>query len=140
GGFTEGRKSRKHFGALVLGCYDDDGQLNYIGHTGGGFGERQLSTLTNMLTPLRREHSPFKVSPKTNMPVTWVEPEVVVDVIFRGWTESGILRQPVFSAVRDELDAKSIRRMGMDGRHPTGDGLEELREEPPKLSSGTEEE
>ncbi len=42
GGFTEPRGSRTNFGALVLGVYDQ-GKLTYIGHTGGGFKDKDLA-------------------------------------------------------------------------------------------------
>jgi hypothetical protein len=35
-GFTEGKGSRKHFGALLLGGYQNGG-LPYFGHSGTGF-------------------------------------------------------------------------------------------------------
>jgi hypothetical protein len=38
-GFTEGKGSRKHFGALLLGVYRN-GKLRYLGHSGTGFSER----------------------------------------------------------------------------------------------------
>jgi ATP-dependent DNA ligase len=38
-GFTEGKGSRKHFGALPLGAYRN-GKLPYFGHSGTGFSER----------------------------------------------------------------------------------------------------
>src|SRR5439155_21560457 len=39
GGFTGPRASRKYFGALLVGVYED-GKLVYTGHVGGGFDER----------------------------------------------------------------------------------------------------
>src|SRR3989475_4051307 len=41
GGFTEPRGGRKHFGALIVGVYEE-GQFVYAGHVGGGFDERSL--------------------------------------------------------------------------------------------------
>src|SRR4029077_2900340 len=38
-GFTEGKGSRKHFGALPLGAYRN-GKLPYFGHSGTGSSER----------------------------------------------------------------------------------------------------
>lgn len=109
GGYTQGRNSRRHFGALVLGVYDGH-DLIYVGHTGGGFDEEMLATVSQELEPLRREDCPFKDRPKTNMPVVWVAPSLVCDITFRGWTESGHLRQPVFSGLRKDLDPRSVRR------------------------------
>jgi hypothetical protein len=40
-GFTEGKGSRKHFGALLLGAYRN-GKLRYFGHSGTGFSEKGL--------------------------------------------------------------------------------------------------
>lgn len=119
GGYTEPRNSRKHFGALVLGvCEDDD--LVYVGHTGGGFNEAGLESLLKKLEPLKRETSPFREPPKTNMPVTWVEPKIVCRVTFRGWTESGNLRQPVFFGMCPNVDVDSVRRT--QTTHEQGDG------------------
>src|SRR5258708_27392927 len=40
-GFTEGKGSRKHLGALLLGAYRN-GKLHYFGHAGTGFSEKGL--------------------------------------------------------------------------------------------------
>lgn len=119
GGYTEPRNSRKHFGALVLGVYDGD-DLVYIGHTGGGFDEASLDRLMGKLEPLRRESCPFVDLPKTNMPVTWVQPEIVCDVVFRGWTDSALLRQPVFKSLRPDVDPGDVYRDAPDAtpKHP----------------------
>src|SRR5690606_2006940 len=41
-GFTEPRGSRKKFGALILGKFDN-GELIYCGHTGTGFNQKKLN-------------------------------------------------------------------------------------------------
>ncbi len=43
-GFTEGKGSRKHLGALLLGAYRN-GKLHYFGHAGTGFSEKGLRRL-----------------------------------------------------------------------------------------------
>jgi len=43
GGITERAGSRKYFGTLMLGVYDQ-GKLRYVGHTGAGFSDGQLKT------------------------------------------------------------------------------------------------
>src|SRR5207253_2421153 len=40
GGWTEPRQTRTYFGALLLGVYDENGNLIYVGHTGTGFNEK----------------------------------------------------------------------------------------------------
>jgi bifunctional non-homologous end joining protein LigD len=50
-GFTEGKGSRKHFGALLLGAYRK-GKLRYFGHSGTGFSEKDLKEAIDRLMPL----------------------------------------------------------------------------------------
>lgn len=106
-GFTLPRGSRKEFGALVLGIYDQ-GKLKYIGHTGGGFDQKKLAALIKLLKPLITKNSPFETTPKTNMPATWVKPRVVVEVKFSEWTKEGIMRQPIYLALRPDKKATEV--------------------------------
>jgi bifunctional non-homologous end joining protein LigD len=108
-GFTEPKGNRKNYGALVLGAFEGD-ELTFIGHTGGGFSAKTLADIRERLDPLIREECPFKVEPKTNTPVTWVKPELVCEVIFHGWTDEGIMRQPVFSRLREDKAAREVVR------------------------------
>ena len=109
GGFTEPGGLRKNFGALVLGVYEKN-DLVYIGHTGGGFSEKKLAEIRLRLEPLIRPTCPFKVEPKTNRATTWVEPELVCEVAFHGWTTDGVMRQPVFMRIRDDKSAREVMR------------------------------
>jgi bifunctional non-homologous end joining protein LigD len=108
-GFTEPRGSRKYFGALVLGVFEGD-ELTYIGHSGGGFGAKNLKEVREKLDPLIQEKCPFKVEPETNTPVTWLKPKLVCEVTFSGWTEDGIMRQPVFLRLREDKAAREVVR------------------------------
>jgi bifunctional non-homologous end joining protein LigD len=108
-GFTEPRGSRKHLGALVLGVFRG-GELIYIGHAGGGFGAGMLREIREKLDPLIRKKCPFRVEPKTNTEVTWVKPQLVCEVQFHGWTEDGIMRQPVFLRLREDKKARDVVR------------------------------
>jgi bifunctional non-homologous end joining protein LigD len=117
-GFTEPRGSRKRFGALVLGAFKGD-ELIFIGHAGGGFSGKLLREIREKLDPLVRKECPFKVKPETNTPVTWVKPELVCEVIFHGWTDEGIMRQPVFSRLREDKAAREVVR-----EDPGGEGGE----------------
>jgi bifunctional non-homologous end joining protein LigD len=109
GGYTEPRKSRKHIGALLLGYYNDDDELVYVGHTGGGFSEAGLQDMYRLLHPLERKTSPFTTTPKTNEKAHWVKPQVVVQVRYNEMTNEGKLRQPIFLGVRDDKSAKDVR-------------------------------
>lgn len=111
-GFTEPEGTRKYFGSLVLGVYENDG-LVYIGHSGGGFTEKKMKDLYDKLRPLVRKKSPFRIKPETNTPVTWVRPEMVCEVSFSGWTGDGMMRQPVFMRLREDKTAREAVRERM---------------------------
>ena len=110
GGFTEPRGSRKYFGALLVGVYNDEGELIYAGHTGGGFNEARLRQVYDQLVPLRQEKCPFKNRPKPNAPVTWVKPKLVCEVAFAEWTKDQVMRQPIFEGLRTDKKPRSITR------------------------------
>jgi bifunctional non-homologous end joining protein LigD len=66
--------------------------------------------LYQKLKPLARPTSPFRVKPKTNTPVTWVEPELVCQVQFQEWTADGSMRHPLFLGLRTDKAARRVRR------------------------------
>jgi DNA ligase D-like protein (predicted ligase)/DNA ligase D-like protein (predicted 3'-phosphoesterase) len=108
-GFTEPRGGRRYFGTLVLGVFERD-ELIYIGHSGGGFGAKNLQEIRELLAPLIQKECPFKVKPPTNSPATWVKPELVCEVVFHGWTDEGVMRQPVFLRLREDKAAREVVR------------------------------
>jgi len=109
-GFTQPRSSRKYFGALVLGVYDDHDQLIYVGHTGTGIDQKGLQYIYRRLQPLIQHRSPFAVTPKTNMPATWVKPKLVCEVEFTEWTEHGQMRHPSFQGLREDKKPQQVKR------------------------------
>lgn len=108
-GFTEPRGGRKYFGSLVLGAFEGK-ELIYIGHSGGGFGAKSLGKIRKKLDPLIRKECPFRVKPESDTTVTWVKPELVCEVIFHGWTDEGLMRQPVFLRLREDKVARDVVR------------------------------
>lgn len=118
GGWTEPRQSRSHFGALLLGVYEQD-RLQYIGHTGTGFTEAELARLSKLLRKLERPTAPFAKPPKTNERPHWVEPKLVAEVKFTEWTADGKLRHPVYLGLRDDIDPRKVRREPTPTLHPS---------------------
>ena len=111
GGWTEPRGNRPHFGALLLGVYDDKGRFIYVGHVGTGFTEAELSRLMKAFAPLERKTSPFDVPPPmTNETPHWVKAQLVAQVRFTEWTDEGRLRHPAYLGLRDDVDPKAVRR------------------------------
>jgi bifunctional non-homologous end joining protein LigD len=115
GGFTEPRGGRRCFGALVLGVFEGD-ELVYIGHSGGGFTTKTLREIREKMDPLIQKECPFKVKPETNAPVTWLKPKLVCEVVFHGWTDEGIMRQPVFLRLREDKAAHEVVREKFGGK------------------------
>ncbi|MES1216026.1 MAG: DNA ligase D [Bacteroidota bacterium] len=103
-GFTQPRKSRKYFGAIILGRYIK-GELKYIGHSGSGFDEKKLKELYKKFQALITDKCPFKIMPVTNMPATWLKPKLVCEVKFTEWTQEKNLRHPIFLGLREDKDA-----------------------------------
>lgn len=109
GGWTEGRGSRKHFGALLAGVYEGN-VLRYVGSIGTGFDSKRLAAIARELAPLERPTSPFADEPKTATPAHYIEPTLVAEVTFAEWTRDGSLRHPVFVAMRVDKDARDVVR------------------------------
>lgn len=123
GGFTPPQGSRGHFGAILVGCHDEGGELVYCGKVGTGFDRALLADLHARFLRLGREKCPFANLPMTRRPrfgrgmtgaemkrVTWLRPELVAQVRFAEWTQDGLLRQPVFLGLRKDKDAREVRR------------------------------
>ena len=117
-GYTRGTGAREAtFGSLLVGSYADDGRLVYAGHVGTGFDDRTLALLLARLDALRTDASPFDapLPPRGRWaradvgPVTWVRPELVVEVKYAERTDGGILRAPVFLRVRDDKLPSAVR-------------------------------
>jgi bifunctional non-homologous end joining protein LigD len=107
-GYTEGRGSRKHFGALILGEFRNK-KLEYIGHTGTGFSDKTLREMWDLMQGLRTEERPFQQKIPVNSAVTWLRPELVCEVKYTEMTRDGILRHPVFMRLRDDKKPKEVK-------------------------------
>ena len=112
GGYTAPTQgaARDHFGALLVGYYDDQGALRYAGKVGTGYTVPMLALLARKLAPLRRPTSPFVDAPRAGAATTtWVRPMLVAQVRYNEMTEAGILRQPSFLGLRDDKAARDVR-------------------------------
>jgi bifunctional non-homologous end joining protein LigD len=110
GGWTEPRQTRAHFGALLVGCYDEGGRLRWAGSVGTGFDQEELDRVAGMLAKRALAKSPFVDAFKTMEPAHWVRPDLVCMIRFTEWTSDGLLRQPVYLGLRSDKDAKDVRR------------------------------
>ena len=125
GGWTEPRQTRQHFGALLLGVHEGD-RLQYVGHTGTGFDQKELTRVSKMLKAREIETSPFSERIKTNEPAHWARPDLVAQVRFTEWTSDNKLRHPVYLGLRDDKSAREVVREGASGARGAEGGLKVL--------------
>lgn len=103
GGYIAGKGNRKaHFGGLLVGAYDL-GKLIYVGRVGSGFSEQELELITESFSLSMK--SPFSNPPFTPE-VTWLEPNMVVEVAALQVTSDRHLRAPVFIRIRADKEPK----------------------------------
>jgi len=107
GGFTDPAGGRTGFGALLIGYYDER-NLVFAGKVGTGFDDRVLSALAVRLSSLKTARSPFTDRKKPLKGEHWVKPELVCEVAFTEWTNSGMLRHPRFLGLRDDKAAEEV--------------------------------
>ena len=110
-GFTAPKGSRSGFGSLLLGVHEgDQDQLRYAGRVGTGFSQARISELHRQLARLQQDAQPVAGSVPDSRSATWVKPQLVCEVEFAEWTTSGVIRQPVFVALRSDKPARDIVR------------------------------
>jgi bifunctional non-homologous end joining protein LigD len=122
GGFTEPEGSRQHFGALLLGVYENK-KLQFCGKVGTGFNDKLLDDLKHRFDSLARKSCPFVNLPEQRAGrygagVTaaemkrchWLNPEMVCQVKYSEWTREDKLRQPVFLGLREDKEAREVMR------------------------------
>jgi bifunctional non-homologous end joining protein LigD len=122
GGFTNPQGSRKFFGALLVG-YFENGKFLFAGKVGTGFNETSLRALYRELDKIRILNCPF-----TNLPEPkgsryspglsasemrkchWVQPKLVAQIRYTEWTRDTKLRHPVYLGLRHDKSAKEVVR------------------------------
>jgi DNA ligase D-like protein (predicted ligase) len=108
-GFTDPQGSRRGFGALLIGYYED-GRLVYAGKVGTGFDDDLLDWLSAKLAQLRRDDPPFDEGVLPRKGVHWVHPKLVGQIGFAEWTRDGRLRHPRFIGLREDKPAQQVVR------------------------------
>lgn len=111
GGYVPSSVTADAIGSLVMGTHDK-GRLVHIGRVGTGYTEDVARRLMARLEPLRQEKSPFadKLTGLQKKDVVFVQPELVAEIEFRGWTADAHLRHASFRGLREDKAAKDVVR------------------------------
>jgi bifunctional non-homologous end joining protein LigD len=122
GGYTDPEGSREHFGSLVLGLYNKEGQLIHVGQVGTGFDQNTLKEIAGRLRKLDTKKNPFHGEVAALRQVHFVYPKLVAEIKFAEWTHeteegSPKLRAPVFMGLREDKSPEECR---LEEAVPTG--------------------
>ena len=121
GGYTEPQGTRQHFGAILVGYYQDE-KLLFAAKVGTGFNHKLLDSLYRKFQKLIHSQCPFTnlrerrgahgsgMTASEMRRCTWLKPKLVCQVRFAEWTRDGHLRQPAFLGLREDKQAKEVVR------------------------------
>ena len=88
---TQGKGSREStFGSIVLGVYDQNGDIHEVGEVGTGFKKRDLAEISAMKFPF------------------------TIEVNHSGLSKSAKLRFPIFKGIRHDISFTDKRAIGID--------------------------
>ncbi len=108
-GYTKPHGSRKYFGALIVGYYEN-GKLHHAGKVGTGYDEKTLKMLHNKMKDLEQDSPPFDGKKPDYKEANWLKPKLVGEFQFTEWTNDNKLRHPSYLGLRDDKKAKEVRK------------------------------
>jgi bifunctional non-homologous end joining protein LigD len=115
GGWRPGRGHRGGtLGSILVGVpapagEGGAGRLRYAGRIGTGFSDRDLTVLRRRLDDLASTENPFEDVPAADAAAAaWVDPVLVGEAEFAGWTSAGRLRHPSWRGLRIDKDPADV--------------------------------
>lgn len=114
-GSSKARTGVRALGALYLG-YQKDAMLRYAGKVGTGFSMKSARELADRLEKLAVD-KPTLTRPETGgiglsewQSIRWVKPVLICEVAFTEWTKDGHIRHPSFQGLRQDKNAREVKR------------------------------
>ena len=122
GGYSFGGAKRELFSSLLLGLYDSDQRLNYVGSVGTGYSESEAKRIFAVLKDIHIDARPFTSTPDVKRLIHWCDPQLVCQVEYGEFTLDGKLRYPIFIGMREDKEAVDCTLTDAPG-WPRGDAI-----------------
>jgi bifunctional non-homologous end joining protein LigD len=107
-GWRPSDKKGRRFSSILLAVHEK-GRLRYCGRVGTGYSDTILADLATRFAALARKTPPVADVPAAiKRQARFVEPTLVAEIAFHGWTRDNMVRQGSFQGLREDKAAKTV--------------------------------